>query len=76
MPCQSKVFFGDVKLGDFTLTAAQLEDVLEPEMEHPALSKEQIEQVILSPDSTYRRTLHQHGYSDFTVSQLEKHNRY
>jgi len=57
MPCTSTDFFGDVQIGDFTLTRQQLEDVLEPERERQAFTKDQIRAVIEDPNASYRRIM-------------------
>ena len=67
MPCMSTDFRADVKLGDFTVTREQLEDVLEPEPEQPALTKQQIDEIVKNVSSTYRGVLRLHGYSDLSV---------
>ena len=68
MPFESETFYGTIKLGDFTLGKAQMDDLIETQKSYP-LEYSKIELVTSNCEEIppHRFILKKHGFGDFQV---------
>ena len=75
MPLTSKNFYGDIRVGDFKLQPAQMDEILEPEPFIP-LERQFIAEVVSQSNAENRIMLSMADLSDFKAIKIQKESTY